>query len=256
MAASPTVTGMYPQLGPLTGGAQLNISGSFALTKFYFLRFTFSDGVTLPSISCTNVNGAYVICTTVAVTDYGSGACTVSVSVDDPLYVAALYAEYSPGPKKFYLHGAVACLVCGMRYMWFARVDVSFPSFGVTPYGLIEVTSTFSGKDTYEESSITLDVGPMAYFGLLVDAPLVYYSVQEEPATMLPVVAVSIVASAPSAEFSRASMARYTARISIPRALMTSLLLSWSSTLYTDKACYTASTLRFWMSDMTTVSSL
>ena len=132
-------------------------------------------------------------------------------------------------------------------------LDDRFPSLGIKPYGVIALAQNFAGKDSSEECSVTVDVGAMALFEIRVAAPLVYYNVKEEAATLLRVGQVRITTPGPSSGFSVDPLARYTVLVSIPRSLMTSLLYDWSSTYHTDKACYTATTLRFWMRDMTTV---
>lgn len=252
------MTGVSPQLGPITGGTQLNISGVFPLTSFALMRLTFADGAVMDSVVCTSKTGTYVICTTVDVTGiHASGTCTLSISVDNPQYVDPSHEFFSAATTPYYVHGEPRRARFASTRVTCACADLWFPSFGISPNGVVEPTITSTAPDTFEESSVTIDVGPMALMNLAVGAPLVYYSVQEEQATMLPVGMVHISVPGPSTAFSLAPNARYTALVQIPRALMMILLPSWvASPPYYDQVCVTASTLRFWMRDMITVCAL
>jgi hypothetical protein len=124
------------------------------------MRLTFADGAVMDSVVCTSKTGTYVICTTVDVTGiHASGACTLSISVDNPQYVDPSHEFFSAATTPYYVHGEPRRARFASTRVTCACADLWFPSFGISPNGVVEPTITSTAPDTFEESSVTIDVG-------------------------------------------------------------------------------------------------
>jgi len=142
-AANPTVTGVYPASGPLSGGTSVTITGT---------GFTGATSVTFGTIA--NVTGAMTVnsATSITVTSPAGSAGTVDVTVTTP------GGTSSPSPADKFTYGSAPTFVSATTTTTGTAINITFSKAMNSPVGYANQFSySINGGTPQSFSAAVLD---------------------------------------------------------------------------------------------------